>query len=178
MEIYSSLFGGKKKSSAGLPPEVTQIFEKIAELMGNENLQNSMNLPMIKEQIVGALNMDQLPHGIGEFGRVAETQPLSTAHSVSWCTCRNSKRRTPTRGCCSIGWDRLSRSICTRRCPSMGASGTYCSSPCTNQESRARHPLATRLPNLEASLCYTERTEGYKGFPTVCRRRSDKPPRR
>jgi len=72
MGIFSSMFGGKKKSSSGLPPEVAQIFEKIAELMEDENLQNSMNHPMIKDQIVGGLDVDQLPHGIGEFGRSAE----------------------------------------------------------------------------------------------------------
>jgi hypothetical protein len=71
MGIFSSLFGGKKKSSV-LPPEVTQIFDKIAELMEDENLQNSMNHPMIKDQILGGLDVDQLPHGIGEFGRSAE----------------------------------------------------------------------------------------------------------
>ncbi len=40
MGIFSLLFGGKKKSSVGLSPEVSQIFEKIVELMEDENLQN------------------------------------------------------------------------------------------------------------------------------------------
>ena len=72
MGIFSSLFGGKRKLSAGFPPEVSQIFEKLAELMEDESLQNSMNYPMIKDQIVGGLDVDQLPHGLGEFGRSGE----------------------------------------------------------------------------------------------------------
>jgi hypothetical protein len=71
MGIFGSLFGGKKKSS-GLSPEVAQIFEKVAGMMEDENLQNSMNNSILKDEIVGGLDVDELPHGIGEFGRSAE----------------------------------------------------------------------------------------------------------
>ena len=72
LKTISGLFGGKKRPSAGLSPEVGQVFEKIAKLMTDEDLQNSMNDPMIKDQIVGGLDVDQLPHAIGEFGRSGE----------------------------------------------------------------------------------------------------------
>jgi len=72
MGIFSVLFGGKKKSSAGLSSEVSQIFERIAKFTTDEDLQNSMHDPMIKDQIVGGLDVDQLPHAIGEFGRSGE----------------------------------------------------------------------------------------------------------
>lgn len=71
MGIFNGLFGGKKKSS-DLPPEVSQALEKIWRLMEDESLQNSMNHPLIKEQIIGGLDVDELPHGIGEFGRSGE----------------------------------------------------------------------------------------------------------
>ena len=72
MGIFRSLFGGKKQSSARFPPEVSQVIEKVVELMEDESLQNSMNHPMTKDQIVGGLEVDQLPHGIGEFARSGE----------------------------------------------------------------------------------------------------------
>lgn len=72
MGFFSSLFGGRQKSSNGLPPEVARIFEKISEVTGDENLQNSLNYPFIKDQIESGLDVDQLPDGIGEFGRVPE----------------------------------------------------------------------------------------------------------
>ena len=72
MSIFGSLFGGKNKSSGGFSPEVAKIFEKIARSLEDEDLQNSMLPSGIKEQIIGGLNVDELPHGIGEFGRSAE----------------------------------------------------------------------------------------------------------
>ena len=72
MDLFSSLFGGKRRSSARLPEEVSGVFDKIAKLMEDEDLQNSMNHPMIKDQIVSGLDVDELPHGIGEFGRSGE----------------------------------------------------------------------------------------------------------
>lgn len=72
MGIFGSLLGGKKKPSSGFSPEVTRIFEKISEFMGDENLQNSKYAPTIRDRIVGGLDVDRLPHATGEFGRVAE----------------------------------------------------------------------------------------------------------
>jgi hypothetical protein len=71
MGFFSSLFGSKK-SSSGLPPEVEQVFKKIAELMEDEELQNSTCHPMIKEQMEAGPAVDELPQSIGEFGRVPE----------------------------------------------------------------------------------------------------------
>ena len=41
MGLFGSLFG--KKKSSGLPPELSQLFDKIAAIMEDENMQNSMN---------------------------------------------------------------------------------------------------------------------------------------
>lgn len=70
MGIFGSLFGKKKNS--GLPPELSQLFDKIAEIMEDENLQNSMSHPMIQDQIINGLDVDVLPDGIGDFGHAAE----------------------------------------------------------------------------------------------------------
>ncbi len=43
MEIFSSLFGGKRKSSSGLSPEVSWIFEKLLKFMEDENFHNSLS---------------------------------------------------------------------------------------------------------------------------------------
>ena len=70
MGIFGSLFG--KKKSSGLPPELSQLFDKIAEIMEDENMQNSMNHPMIQDQIINGLDVDELPDGVGDFGHAAE----------------------------------------------------------------------------------------------------------
>lgn len=75
MSIFGSLFGGKKQSSDGLPPEVAQIFEKIAQMMENEDLQNSKYHLSIKSQVVDGLNVDELPNAVGGFGR-SENNPI------------------------------------------------------------------------------------------------------
>lgn len=71
MGFFGSLFSRKKKSS-GLSPEITQTLEKVARLMKDENLQNSMSAPVLKDEIQGGLDVDELPYGIGEFGRSGE----------------------------------------------------------------------------------------------------------
>lgn len=70
MGIFGSLFG--KKKSSGFPPELTQLFDKLAEIMEDENMQNSMNHPMIQDQIINRHDVDELPDGIGDFGHAAE----------------------------------------------------------------------------------------------------------
>jgi hypothetical protein len=72
MSIFSSLFGGKKKSPTGQPPEWIKILEKIAGVMEDENLQNSMYHPEITDKVFGGIDVDEFPHGIGEFGRSGE----------------------------------------------------------------------------------------------------------
>jgi hypothetical protein len=72
MGMFGSIFGPKNKRSSVARREADELFEKIAQLLGDENLQNAVNHPMIKEKIVGGLDVDQLPDGIGEFGRSAE----------------------------------------------------------------------------------------------------------
>jgi hypothetical protein len=56
MGIFGSLFG--KKKSSGFPPELTQLFDKLAEIMEDENMQNSMNHPMIQDQIINGHDVD------------------------------------------------------------------------------------------------------------------------
>lgn len=70
--MFSVLFGSKKRSSTELPPEVNQIFKKIAKLMADEDLQNSVYVPAVKDRIVGGPDVDQLPYALGEFGRSGE----------------------------------------------------------------------------------------------------------
>ena len=69
------LFGGKKKSSPELPPEISKVFEKIARLMEDEELQNSMYPLPAKNRIVGGQDLDELPNGVGDFGR-SEENPI------------------------------------------------------------------------------------------------------
>ena len=40
--------------------------------MENGNFKNSMSNSIFKKDIIGGLDVDELPHGIGEFGRSAE----------------------------------------------------------------------------------------------------------
>lgn len=75
MGLFGSLFGGKKKKSSDLPPEVERIFEKIARLVEDENQQNSMYPPQIRNQIIGGHDVDELPYAEGDFGR-SEDNPI------------------------------------------------------------------------------------------------------
>ena len=72
MRLFRSLFGSKKKSSSELPPEIDKIFEKMARLMEDEECQNSMYPLSIKNQIIGGQDLDELPDGVGDFGRSDE----------------------------------------------------------------------------------------------------------
>jgi hypothetical protein len=81
MGLFGSLFGGKKKKSSGLPPEIERIFEKISRLMEDEKQQNSMYPPQIRDQIVGGHDVDELPYGEGDFGRTADN-PIPVNGSI------------------------------------------------------------------------------------------------
>lgn len=73
MGIFNSIFQGRKKQNVDKPsPGMRQIFEKLSAVMEDEQLQNSMNHPLIREKISGGLDVDKLPHGIGDFGRCGE----------------------------------------------------------------------------------------------------------
>jgi len=81
MGLFGSLFSGKKKTPPGLPPEVERIFEKMARLMEDENQQNSMYPPQIRNQIIGGHDIDELPYGDGDFGR-CEDNPIPVNGSI------------------------------------------------------------------------------------------------
>ena len=80
MSIFGKLFGGKKRNS-GLPPEVEKIFDKMSQLMEDEDQQNSMYPPEIRDQIVGGRDVDELLHGFGEFGRTQDN-PIPVNGSI------------------------------------------------------------------------------------------------
>ena len=65
-------FGGKKKSPSEPPQEISKIFEKMARMMEDEELQNSMYPLLVKNRIVGGQDLDELPDGVGVFGRSKE----------------------------------------------------------------------------------------------------------
>jgi hypothetical protein len=75
MGFFGSLFGGKGKSSSGMSPEIELIFEKLARLINDEDLQNSMYPLAVKNQIISGPAVDELPYGIGEFGQ-SEENPI------------------------------------------------------------------------------------------------------
>ena len=66
------LFGGKKKSPSEPSPEISKIFEKMARMMEDEQFQNSMYPLPLKNRIVGGQDLDELPDGVGGFGRSKE----------------------------------------------------------------------------------------------------------
>ena len=72
MGLFRSLFSSKKKSSPEPPPEIDKIFEKMARLMEDEEFQDSMYPLSIKNQIIGGQDLDELPDGVGDFGRSDE----------------------------------------------------------------------------------------------------------
>lgn len=72
MGFFSRLFGGRDNYTSNLPPEMTQLFEKIYRLMEDEDLQNSIYPVLIRDQIVNGLDVDCFPHGLGEYGRTPE----------------------------------------------------------------------------------------------------------
>jgi hypothetical protein len=72
MDFINSLFGTKSKTESELPPDIIEIFEKIRRLMEDEDLQNSKYPPTLREKVLSGLAVDELPNGIGEFGRYAE----------------------------------------------------------------------------------------------------------
>lgn len=72
MGLFKSLFSGKPKTASKMPPEVTKIMEKIRRFMEDEDLQNSQLHPMIRDEVLGGIDVDEWPHGIGEFGRSDE----------------------------------------------------------------------------------------------------------
>jgi len=72
MSFLQSLFGTNSKTASKLPPEIIEIFEKIRKFMEDENLQNSMVDPILRDNIIGGFDVDELPHGVGEFGHSGE----------------------------------------------------------------------------------------------------------
>ena len=82
MGLFGTLFGSsKRKASSGLPPEMERIFEKMARMMDDENIQNSMYPLAIKNQIVDGLDVDELPYAIGDFGHSMEN-PIPVNGSI------------------------------------------------------------------------------------------------
>jgi len=72
MGFLNSLFGGKSKTTSEIPPEIIAIMEKIRKYMEDEDLQNSNIDPSRRDMVTGGLAVDELPDGVGEFGRSAE----------------------------------------------------------------------------------------------------------
>ncbi|WNJ99968.1 hypothetical protein L2D14_00750 [Thalassospiraceae bacterium LMO-JJ14] len=75
MGLFGKIFGGDKKPSSDLPPEVRKIFDKMARVMEDEKLQNSMYPDQIKSQIENGQDTDEISYAVGEFGRT-EDNPI------------------------------------------------------------------------------------------------------
>jgi hypothetical protein len=73
MGLFGSLFGSNKKSSSRLPPEIKEMFDKLARFMEDEAGQNSVLHPMMRDRVINGLDVDMLPNAIGDFGRSSES---------------------------------------------------------------------------------------------------------
>lgn len=60
---------GRKSNEEATPPDVRAAFEKIRNLLNDEEAQNDLYLPAISEAIASGAAVDRLENAIGDFGR-------------------------------------------------------------------------------------------------------------
>lgn len=80
--MFDWLFGSKKSKEE---EEKEKIFRKIANLLNDDNFQNSILPPMFKGPVISGASVDQLANGSGEFG-FSSTNPIPCNGSLGEVT--------------------------------------------------------------------------------------------
>ena len=83
MGFLNNLFGSRKKSKSNMPPELNAVMERLAKFFEDEDYQNSLMNPLLGEKVKNGFDVDELPHGIGEFGRTPEN-PIPVSRSLGY----------------------------------------------------------------------------------------------
>jgi hypothetical protein len=76
MGIISSLFGGSKEDKV-----LREAMEHIRRLLDDEEFQNNLVHPAIKEMLLSGPACDKNPNGVGPFG-FTETNPIPVNGSI------------------------------------------------------------------------------------------------
>lgn len=71
MSFWNRLFGGGEKQ----PPDMNRVFEKINNLINNDEVQNADSPEIIRGNMAAGGGVDTIPGAVGEFGRCL-TNPI------------------------------------------------------------------------------------------------------